>query len=315
MRKWFLLILLLLVIAAACLYFIIPGKITIEEKEGVLVNAKAFSRTILDEEKWKEWWPGDVLTRDSQHFGRYAYKGNVYAVIEKKMSSMVLSIRNDADSFTAELFFVPVKPDSIRLTWQGQFFSPQQPAGRIQNFFEAKSIKEDMATILGRIKSFYSNDSNVYGLKIIRGRVTDSTLISTSLTTKSLPSVENIYGLVDQLQAFAQKNGAEQTGLPMLNISTADSISYLTKVALPVNKKLKDEGQIVYRWMLGGGNILVAEVKGGPHTIKKGFDIIEKYTEDHNRVSPAIPFQSMVTDRRREPDTSKWVTKIYWPVM
>jgi hypothetical protein len=67
--------------------------------------------------------------------------------------------------------------------------------------------------------------------------------------------------------------------------------------------------------MLGGGNILAAEVKGGPHTIGRGFEVIEKYTEDHNRIAPAMPFQSMVTDRRREPDTSRWITKLYLPVM
>ena len=67
--------------------------------------------------------------------------------------------------------------------------------------------------------------------------------------------------------------------------------------------------------MLGGGNILVTDVKGGPYNIAKAFEAVEKYTEDHNRMAPAIHFQSLVTDRRQERDTSKWITRIYWPVM
>jgi hypothetical protein len=101
----------------------------------------------------------------------------------------------------------------------------------------------------------------------------------------------------------------------MLNISTADSINFLTKVAIPVNKRLKDSGKISYRWMLGGGKILVTEIKGGFYSIKKGFTEMDNYVNDYKRIAPAIPFQSLITDRIREPDTTKWITKIFYPVM
>ena len=49
--------------------------------------------------------------------------------------------------------------------------------------------------------------------------------------------------------------------------------------------------------------------------IQKAYDQIQHYISDHNRVAPAISFESLVTDRRQEPDSSKWVTRIYYPVM
>ena len=315
MKRWLLLTLVFLAIAVACLYFIIPNTIIVVGRDGVAVNAKAFSRTFLNEANWKQWWPGTVLTKGNKHFGRYEYNGFIYSIVEKKLSSVVFSIRNEKDSFTSELVFLPMRTDSVSLAWQGRFITSPQPINRLQQYFETRRIDKDITTILEKIRVFYSDETNVYGLKIIKDHVLDSTLISIFTTTKEQPTVELIYKLIDQLKAFAQAKGAHQTGLPMLNVTTIDSITYLTKVALPIDKKLKDEGKIVYRWMLGGGNILVAEVKGGPHTIKRGFEIVEKYTEDHNRLAPAIPFQSMVTDRRLEPDTGKWVTRIYWPVM
>lgn len=101
----------------------------------------------------------------------------------------------------------------------------------------------------------------------------------------------------------------------MLNVHKNGDSSYLVKVALPVDKQLKDAGDIQYRWMLKGGNILVTEIKGGPSKIEKAFTEMRNYVEDHQRIAPAIPFQSLVTDRREEPDTNKWITKLYWPVM
>jgi hypothetical protein len=35
---------------------------------------------------------------------------------------------------------------------------------------------------------------------------------------------------------------------------------------------------------------------------------------DYQQTAMAIPFESLVTDRSREPDTLKWITNIYVPV-
>ena len=67
--------------------------------------------------------------------------------------------------------------------------------------------------------------------------------------------------------------------------------------------------------MLGGGNILITEVKGDNKEIQKAYTQIQHYISDYKRIAPAIPFESLVTDRRKQPDSSQWVTKIYYPVM
>jgi hypothetical protein len=41
---------------------------------------------------------------------------------------------------------------------------------------------------------------------------------------------------------------------------------------------------------------------------------MDQYFKDYNRVAMAIPFEYLITDRLKVPDTSKWVTKIYCPV-
>jgi hypothetical protein len=63
------------------------------------------------------------------------------------------------------------------------------------------------------------------------------------------------------------------------------------------------------------GDILVTEVRGGPHHIKKGLQQLEYYLNDYQRTSPAIPFESLITDRSIQPDTAQWVTRIYYPVI
>ena len=316
MKKWLLLLFVFLAIGIGCLYFVIPNRINIQQNLQIGVNTKGFARTISNEKKWSLWWPEkSAATVSDAGWQSLNYNGNTYRILEKKLTSLVISVKSESDSIQTELFFIPINEDSVALRWAGESVSPLNPVTRLQTFFRTKSISKDLNFILQSLQKFYAVEDNLYGLSIVKDRVLDSTLVSTSLVTNAYPSVENIYGLIDELQAFALKNNANQTGPPMLNIYTTDSISYRIQVALPVDKKLKDEGDIFYRWMLGGGNILVAEVKGGPHTINNAFAEMENYVRDYRRTAPAIPFQSLVTDRRKEPDTTKWITKVYWPVM
>ena len=67
--------------------------------------------------------------------------------------------------------------------------------------------------------------------------------------------------------------------------------------------------------MVKNGNILVVEVRGDQQTINEAIKQIEKYITDYQRSIIAIPFQSLITDRSKESDSTKWITKIYYPVV
>jgi hypothetical protein len=139
-------------------------------------------------------------------------------------------------------------------------------------------------------------------------------LLSYSDTLKSYPSPQLYYQWIDRLEKYATTHNAK-TGLPMLNIRAIGNDCYFTRVALPIDKQLTGDNGIEFKRMPGGGKLLVTEVEGGPSLVEKGFIEMENYREDHNQVSPAIPFQSLVTDRRLQPDTARWITKLCWPIM
>ena len=91
---------------------------------------------------------------------------------------------------------------------------------------------------------------------------------------------------------------------------------------LPVAAQAQnDHAALLKQYMTGqnkyfqfNGNILVAEVRGGVSTVKQAFRNLSNYVGDYGRQSPALPFESLVTDRLKETDTTKWVTKLYFPV-
>jgi hypothetical protein len=84
-------------------------------------------------------------------------------------------------------------------------------------------------------------------------------------------------------------------------------------VALPVNRIVAGKGDVFFVRMVPG-HFLRTEVTGGPHTIANAHRMMDQYFKDFNRVTMAIPFEYLVTDRLKEADTSKWITRVYGPV-
>jgi len=63
------------------------------------------------------------------------------------------------------------------------------------------------------------------------------------------------------------------------------------------------------------GKYLTTEVTGGPGSVAAALSGLKDYIRDYQRTIMAIPFQSLVTDRMQVTDTTRWVTRIYYPIL
>jgi hypothetical protein len=62
------------------------------------------------------------------------------------------------------------------------------------------------------------------------------------------------------------------------------------------------------------GSLLSATITGGPEKVRIAEQELENYVKDQQLVSPAIPFQSLVTDRRQLADSTQWISKVNYPI-
>ncbi|HEX7902480.1 MAG TPA: GyrI-like domain-containing protein [Chitinophagaceae bacterium] len=311
MKKVLVLLILLLVAVIAAIYILIPNRIRISQSMRMEVNKDALYRKLSTAAAWSEWWPGKKTGPDSVYImNEIKFKPGPALIV-----SLPVYISSDGLKALSEFTFIQPTIDSTQLQTETVVPTSYNPFKRAAIYFKSKKLESSLSAMLQSIKTTYVSTAQLYGYTIQKEKVVDSTLIFIVTEVKGYPSVTIIYNQVDKLKEYIRKNNAVETGFPMLNIYTADSILYHLKVAIPVDKKLPSAGNISYKWMLGGGNILITEVKGGPYEINKAYEQILNYISDHRRVAPAIPFESLVTDRRMEPDSSKWITRIYYPVM
>jgi hypothetical protein len=315
MKKWLIAITAIVLLLLGSVYFFIPNYISLRQTIPIKANKQGLMRVLVNYKSWSGWWPGKQTAQDTTHSEPYMYGDNAYTLRDKTFTSFFINVSGNGFKAVTDLNLVAIKLDSTNLEWEAKIPTSYNPFKRLKIYLSARKFSQDMKSILEKMRSFFSTTENVYGYNIRKALVVDSTLISTFTTSKNYPSTDIIYGLIDQLKNYITLHEAKETGFPMLNITSTDSVGFITRVAIPVNKKLPSSGNIAYKWMLGGGNILITEIKGGSSAINTAFKQIENYTNDYQRVAPAIPFLSLVTDRRKEPDSTKWVTRIYYPVI
>ncbi len=210
------------------------------------------------------------------------------------------------------VFIIPVNNDTNQIEWNYSLGTNSNPVNRINLFVQTKKINNDVEDILNHIKTFFEKQETVYGLTINQVQVKDTILISTKFSSSSYPSMRRIYEVIDSIKNYIAINNAKETDYPMLHV-WQDSGLFHTAIAIPVNERIT-ENKTFYIKRMVPGKILVSSVKGGAATADEALNQLTLFVNDNHLSSPAIPFESFVTDRMQEKDTAKWVTKIYYPI-
>lgn len=287
------------------IYFLIPSQFTVSNTILVKANTNSIYRCLSNEAKWKK-----ILDEDASADNL----GQKIKIGQKLMGSIELQINDKGSSFPGLIQLLTLNNDSAAIKWTLNV-TGGSPIKKLQNFFIAKNLKKSTAEILGTMKKFLEKEENIYDIKVQMVGIKDTLLIAIKTISKNPPGLQEVYNRIGKLQNYAAANGASQTGYPMLSIRTGDSINFEIITGLPVDKDLKGNGIILHKEMPSTGRMLATdEIQGGPCTIRKAFNNLEDFVADHKFISPAVPFESLITNRILEKDTARWKTKIYYPV-
>lgn len=308
MKRLLLIVLLLILATAAFLYTRIPATENFAYGSTFRCTENGAIRQLHDSSKWSLWWPGKKVNKSS-----YLFASRIFSIREIILPGISTSIDNNGDSVKAFFQVSKLKPDSTFFQWGFSYVYSSNPIKRIQQYFSLKSLRTDLKNFLVAVKPYFEKEENIYGMKIEQQKVKDSSLISMKQTFDRYPTTEDIYQMVNTLKTYVQNKKGEQTNPPMLNVFPVTETSYEVMVAIPTKWDLPEEGNFKLKKMVLG-NILVGEVRGGLTTVMNAEKQMTNYVFDYGKASPAIPFQSLVTDRSVETDSSKWITRLNYPI-
>jgi len=311
-KKLVIAVLLVLIILAGALLFI-PKKIKVSSSVTYAANAQGVFNFLTDQTNWEKWWPGKI----SGNEGKLVFNFSSYNFYIDKMlyNACEINFEKDNKMYTGLMKIVSLKVDGTGVEFTTEIDAGTNPINRIANYFDARKIKKVFNDIVNALAQYTQSVKNVYGFDIRNEKVQMQYLLSASKLISHYPSTQDIYSLIEKIRAYIKTTDGAEEFHPMLNIEKTDSMAYLVRVGLPVNKNLPETKGISVKQMVKNGNILVTEVTGDSKTIELALKQMEKYISDYERSVIAIPFQSLETDRTKVTDSTKWVTKIFYPVV
>lgn len=309
MKRFWLTLFVVVIICVCVVYVFIPNPIIVSKSSFTYLKPTVVTRYLHDDSKWVQWFPSEKSTIQQFIYNNIEYKpgGETY-------SSKEVTIIDDDNKYLSVIHIIPIGLDSCGIEWQFQTNASNNPVKRIIQYQNAKKVWKQMDTLLTRFESAANNTKNVYGYKIDYTTLTDTTLVSTTISTKQYPTTGIIYNMIDKLRAYIQSQKVSEHNYPMLNITHLQNDTYQVKVGIPTSIPLKGNDEIEpKRMMMLTNKTLVANIVGDTSAINSTMRAVKHFMEDHQYQSPVIPFQQLVTDRRQQPDSTKWITKIFAP--
>jgi len=308
MKKGIIILALVLIASLIAGYFLIPGSQQFILSTTINCTDEGALRIIQNKEKWQQWWPGEKADKEL-----YSFENARYRINKIMLNGFEATIYHNSDSAKSYLQVLPEGADSSEFQLSCMYVFSSNPFIRYAEYFRLKKMQKNMSEWLMAVKSFFEKEENIYGMKIEIQKVKDSSLVSIKNSFTHYPTTEEIYSMVSSLKEYIMQKKGVENNFPMLNVYKSGTESYEAMVAIPTKWDIPMEGNFKLKKMVLG-NILVGEVKGGVQKVMEAEKQLSYYVNDHQKASPAISFQSLVTNRLQEPDTSKWITKLYYPV-
>jgi hypothetical protein len=257
---------------------------------------------------WHAWWPGTQSDSNTLHF-----QNGTWQITQKLMNTLDIHIQHKDIAVNSTLYLLPVAIDSTTLQWKCSIATGGNPFTRIQHYRQAVAIKSDMEAILAHFKSFAEKKENIYGISFRDTVLKNVLLISTKTTLPAFPSAATIYSSLNTLKKYSAEHLALQTGQPIMNILPLNPAGYQLLTAIPIDRSIPVSGPFIMQ-SIPMNHFLVTRVHGGDATVKQALSQFNLYIQDYQRTVMALPFQQLITDRSAEPDTTHWVTDIYYPL-
>lgn len=335
LKKVLITLVVIIALAVIAAYFL-PRKVKVQRS--LAINAPAelvFEQinTLKNWEKWSPWHkldPSMKLTYEGPGSGQgasYSWESNQENVGKGKLTilasmpfdSIATSMDFMENGVAVGGYKLSQTDSGLVLTWSMESDMGMNPIGRWFGLLMDDMIGADFEKGLASIKQIA--ESTPAEPKEPEVKVEETTTASQNVLTvkDSATSVAEVTAKLGPAYAEIMeqigKNGANQVApvFAMYHHWSKDKIVF--EAGIPVDKAIKPDAKSrVKAWEMQGVNAVVADHYGDYSNLEKTHMKIDEYIKKNGKTVTGAPWESYVTDPGKEPDASKWLTKVYYPV-
>ncbi|MCK5028518.1 MAG: GyrI-like domain-containing protein [Bacteroidales bacterium] len=117
-----------------------------------------------------------------------------------------------------------------------------------------------------------------------------------------------------ELMNYLKNNNTDISGSPFaIYHPCEDAGQTILECGLPINMKLAGEENISFIEIPASKTIMASHF-GHYKTVRTTYEALQKYITENNIEIIGSPWEMYITDPMKEPDQSKWETKVYFPI-
>lgn len=177
-------------------------------------------------------------------------------------------------------------------------------------------VGKDYETGLNKLKKLIEEDmSKTYrGYQVQEMDAPTKYFIGVRKTVKFADMQAAIAEHLPKAHAAVQAAGIEMAGMPCDLYYNWDEANQQTDMAivLPVKEKASVDGFETFE--IPAGKALVIDYRGAYDNLGEAHYAMDDYLTEHSLEARMPVYEEYVTDPGQEPDTSKWLTKIVYPI-
>jgi effector-binding domain-containing protein len=320
-----------IVVLLAIVGFFLPGNIEVSRSISVHAPAEYSFEEVDNLENWKKWsyWhsldPEMKLNFSDKRFGAGAFyswdgpetgKGKM-TITESTPSSSIKADLDFMEQGTAKSWYTfEPEGENTKVTMG---FSTDFGMNPIMRWMGATMFRSEMNKAfdynLAKIKEL-AEAKPTYSVKITEEAITPVHYVGLAhtMSPKDHEAVGKQMGkMYGELVGALKKSKVEIAGAPFCLYPKYSEESMDMVCALPVAANVKLPAKYPVK-ELAGGKAIKAVHMGTYENLTTTYTDLDKYIAFKKLTVTGAPWEVYITDPMTEPDTSKWITEVYFPV-
>lgn len=304
------------------------SELNIERSKVLTAQPEAIWDQVNCLENWEHW---DMWHQDTNMTGYYegpacgvgakniwTYKntddGGSQTITESKEYEYLKTFLDFQKMGTAESeMFLEKTGDGTKVTWTLVSEAPNLIMRWVNVLMVAPGVKksydEGLANLEEHTKDMKPKPKYVTG-EIMEKEVTSGH----ALAVRVVSNAENIGASMGE--AFGKISplvGDKMAGPPFAIWYQWEGEEFEFDNCIPVSTPIAGSGDVKSIRTYGGKVVMVTHT-GSYETTHYSWEALEKYKTEKGMESNGYPYEVYLTDPGQEPDQSKWITELYWPV-
>ncbi len=321
-------ILLILVAAFLLIAAFLPKKAFVEESMVINAPQKLVFQEVNNYSNWEYWSPFQqldttmVVTLQGPKSGvgatmKWTSKtGNgLQTILESTPDSYISNelklMEEDQDAARSEWKFEPAD-NGTRVSWNVSMEHLKYPLERYMGLFLPKMMRSVFQKGLTDLKELCESLPFIEGLDLLTLEAQPTLSIKDSAMVNEIgPKMGEMYG---KLMKFMSEKNIKMAGPPFtIHYSWDYTRPFVMEAGIPVQEPADGEGEIIAS-EIAAGDVICAPYYGPYEGIGTLYEKLQQYMAAKHIQCIGYPWEVYLTDPQTEPDTSKWLTKIYYRI-